>query len=540
MKRIMLGILVLFLLVCSNAESTIWIRNGNFFMRFYDINEGNNFEFVRYYNSVGYDKGLFGYGWGTTLGPKLYSINGMVTIEELSGGGRSRFIDKKKDTISSVVDRAVKSARIEGQSADYSVKLKKALLQDLDSLFDFTQKHGLFGYVPKEGTVLDCVERVGERIKKIKGGYIREKVDGTLDHFDDSGRILRQKMKSGRSLVYAYNQKGQLDSIKDQLGRWMKFYFADKGLLQKIVLFNNKITEYKYDDKGDLVEARDSAGNVYSYKYNNYHKLIEATMPPVSKGGAYRRIVVRYEGNTGRAVYQKTEDGWETYLEFSSDKDKNQNYESVSVIKRFGKEAFSEKYEYWKRPRADGSFYDYKIRETASTGRQKTTVYTMCCATPLVIDDNGKITRFEYNTKGMLSKKVFPEGRIIEVKYDDKDRVASVINNGVLYKFGYNDLSQLSYAGTKNLAFNMEYDGNGNLYKISDNKGYRFDIKYDQKGRISELVSKYGSLLFNYSYASDEPEIVAKGSVAEKAWEIRRVYQDYIDTIMVYSLIDLI
>jgi len=540
MKKSLFILSLFLLIVCSHLNATVWVRNGNFFMRFYDLNEGNGFELVRYYNSVGYEKGIFGYGWGTTFGPKLYSINGMVTIEELSGGGKSRFIDSKKDTISSVIDRTINSAKIENQGSEYLVKLKQVLLQDINSLFDFAQKHGLYGYVPKEGTTFDCIGRVGERLKKINGGYSRETVEGTVDYFDDSGRIVRQKMKSGRYFIYAYNQRGYLDSIKDQLGRWMKFYFSDQGLLQKVIVFNNKFAEYKYNDKGDLIEARDTAGHVYTYKYNNYHKLTEIVFPPLKQGQPSPVSIVRYEADSGRAVYNKTEDGWETFFEFASDKEKNQNYESVNVVKKFGKEIFSEKYEYWKRPRPDGSFYDYKIRETSASGKQKTTVYTMCCATPLVINDNDKITRFEYNTKGFLSKKVFSDGRIIEVKYDSSDKVSSVISNGAIYKFGYNSLGQLNSASTNRFVFTMNYDGNGNLSKISDSRGYSFALKYDQKGRLSELVSKYGSLLLNYSYGSDEPEITAKGTVSEKAWELRRVYQDYIDTVMVYSLIELI
>lgn len=538
MKRILFIVLTATILFAPQAYSTVWIRNGNFFMRFYDINEGNGFELVRYYNSVSYDKGVFGYGWGTTLGPKLHSINGMVTIEELSGGGRSHFIDKKKDTISSVVDRLVKSIEVEGQDASYEAKLKERLLQDMEVLFDFAKKNGLGGYVHKEGSQMECIERVGEKLKKIKGGYIREKIDGTSDYFDESGKIVRQKMRSGRYLIYSYNQRGLLDSIKDQLGRWMKFYFNSSGLIEKVVLFNGKVSEYQYDAKGDLISSKDTSGQSYSFKYNNYHKLVEVTLP--SKTGKYSRILVRYEGNTGRAVYQKTEDGWETYLEFSDDKEGNQNYSSVGVIKKFGKEVFSEKYEFWKRPRPDGSYYDYKVRETAADGKQKTTVYTMCCSTPLVVDDNGKITRFEYNAEGMLSKKVFPDGRIIQVKYDSSDRVDTVINNGLSYKFAYNSLGQLIYAGTKVLNFKMEYDGNGQLSKISDNRGYDFGLRYDQKGRLSELVSKYGTLVMSYAYGSDEPEVSAKGLASEKAWEIRRVYQDYLDTVMVYSLIELI
>ncbi len=537
MKKIR-SLLVSILILCSaSVSASIWIKNGNFFMRFYDANEGNGLELVRFYNSIGSDKGMFGYGWGTILTPRLVSINGMIMIEELSGGGKSHFIDKKKDTIASVVDKLVKAIPSKGMDAAYSEKIKENLLSNTDFVFELANKNALDGYVHQEGTEMECIERVGEKIKKVKGGYIRLKVDGNADYFDNTGKMIRQKMKSGRYFVYSYNQRGNIDTIKDQLGRWMKFYFSNDGLLQKIVLFNNKVAEYKYDNKGDLIESKDTAGQTYTYKYNNYHKLVEVGLP--SKTGKSSRIIVRYEGSTGRAVYQKTEDGWETFVEYSEDKEKNQNYSAVSLIKKFGKEVYSEKYEFWKRPRPDGSFYDYKVRETASNGKQKTTVYTMCCGTPLMIDDDGVITRFEYNPKGLLSKKVFPEGRIIEVGYDNKDRVSYVLNNGTAYRFDYNELDQLVVAKTAKVSFQMSYDGNGNLSKISDNRGNVFSLKYDQKGRLSELVSKYGSLALNYRYGSDEPEVTAKGNVSEKVWEIRRVYQDYLDTVMVYSLIDL-
>ena len=82
MKKLLLA---LFAFISVYANATVWVRNGNLFLRFYDINEGNNFELVRYYNSVGYEQSVFGYGWGTTLGPKLVLIDGLIVIEELSG-----------------------------------------------------------------------------------------------------------------------------------------------------------------------------------------------------------------------------------------------------------------------------------------------------------------------------------------------------------------------------------------------------------------------------------------------------------------------
>lgn len=534
MKKFFISILLM--LTSVTGFSTVWVRNGNFSLDFTDINEGGGFSLVRYYNSIGFSKSFFGYGWGTTLGVRLGSVAGsLVMVEEIPGGGRSHYVVNKD--LGKLADKIIAMSGSNQSNTDYNLKLKKKLLQDPMLLFEFAKKYKM-ETKPTTGTILYCVERTNETIKKIKNGYLRIRADGVVDEFDENGRIVRQKFHNGKFLVFSYFANGSIQSVRDQLGREMKFYINDKGLMEKVQLNTNKIATYKYDDRDDLVESTDVEGNTFRYKYNSYHKMIEFVSLPKKYGDKSQKWTMKYEGDTGKIIYQKTPDGWETYTDYSSDENKNQYYESVGVVKRFGNEVSSEKYEFWKRPKPDGTPYTYKMRQVIGS-KEKVVTYTMCCGTPLVVNDDGKVTRFEYDKNGLLKKKVFSDGRIIEVRYDNKERIEYIINNGRPYRFKYNDKSQMVFAGNDLVKFKLDYDSYNNVSKITDNKGNSFVLKYDEKNRLSEISSKYGSILMNYNQ-NGEPQISSRGNVKEKISEIRRAYQDYLDLIMIFNLLDLV
>jgi YD repeat-containing protein len=534
---IRLAIILTFFSLVKPAFSTVWIRNGNFSLEFVDVNLGDGFELARYYNSLGFTKSMFGYGWGTIHGMRLGSVAGlMVMVEEIPGGGRSHYLANKD--LGKLADRIITLAKVSQKNPAYVAKLKTRLLEDPMLLYEFAMRYKL-ERAPQDGIELECLERAGEKIRKTKNGYIRSRSDGATDEFDNDGRIIRQKFSSGKFLLYSYTSRGVLQGLRDQTGRWMKFFVNEqKGLLERVTVSGNMAATYKYDDRDNLIESTDINGNTYKYAYNSYHKMTEYVEPPLRPGGEARKWEMKYEKDTGRIVYQKTPDGWETYTEYSKDQSKGENYEAVSVIKRKANQVQSEKYEFWKRPKQDGTMYTYKTRQDVS-GKVKTVTYTMCCGTPLVVNDDGKVTRFEYDTKSRLKKKVFSDGRIVEVRYDAKDRITSIINNGRPSAFKYNEKGQLAFAATDTVRFKLDYNASGNVARVSDNKGNSFEMKYDGMGRISSIVSKYGLLSIDYDERG-RVAVSSKAGAKENMAKIRRVYQDYLDLMNVFNLISTI
>jgi len=536
MKKIIVAVILM--LTPLSGFSTLWLLNGNFSLRYTDVDEGNNFELERFYNSLSISKGAFGYGWGSHFETRLSVVDGpFVMIEEVPGGGRSHYIAKGSASLSQLADKYLKATNAINNGKDYVNRLRTTLLKEPTLLFEYAKRYKIFGTV-KEGTVLECVERAGEILKKIKGGYTRIGSDGVTDQFDSEGRIIKRIAKTGRGFVFSYTANGKLQTVRDSLGRSMNFFFNAKGFIERVSLYNGKAAMYSYDDNDNLSQSTDSGGNTYKYKYDSYHRVIEITLPSGMAGAKTQKWNIGYDTETGKVIYQKTPQGWEIFTEYANDKSKNQYYESVSIVKKFGNEVISEKYEFWKRPDPEGSLYTYKTRQKIGK-KEKTVTYTMCCGTPLVVNENGKITRFEYNKDGKLKKKVLPDGRIVDVKYEDKKHVSSIINNGDPYVFKYNDKDQITLAASRDLKFKLSYDGNGNVANIVDNKNNSFSFKYDERGKLKEVSSKDAAMVVQY--ADNGAPIVMpkdKNDDTDKLWSIRKIYLDYIEMMSVFGLIE--
>jgi len=534
MKKFILAVALL--LVPVSGFCTLWLLNGNFTLRYTDIEEGNNFELERFYNSLSLSEGILGYGWGTHFETKLYVVDGpYVMIEEVPGGGRSHYVDKSSFTLAQLADRYLKATNAKGNGKDFVSGLKATLLKDPTLLFEYARRYKLYGKV-KTGVVLENIEKAGEVLKKTSDGYVRIGADGVTDEFDLDGKLTKRIAKTGRGFVFSYTANGKLQTIRDSLGRNMTFFFNTKGLLERISLYNGKAVSYSYDDNENLTQSTDANGQTYKYKYDSYHRVIEVTLPVAAGDAKIGKWNIGYDTQTGKVIYQKTPQGWEVFTEYANDKSNNQYYDAVSLVKKFGNEVISEKYEFWKRPDPEGSLYTYKTRQKIGN-KEKTVTYTMCCGTPLVVNENGKVTRFEYNKEGKLKKKVFSDGRIVEIKYDDKKRITSIINNGAPYVFKYDDRDQIILAASKDLKFKLSYDGNGNVSNIVDNKKNAFSFKYNESGKMSEVYSKDVAMVVQYS-DSGAPIVMPKNSNddSDKLWSIRKIYLDYIELMSVFRL----
>lgn len=538
----MLGLRILFLLLLLpfSAFAVVSVQNGNYSESFYDASEGGHLELGRHYNSQSFTGGIFGYGWGSLMETRLTSVNGMlVMVEEIPGGGRSHYIPEKNKNMSVVVDKIIQAVKKDKQKQSdmYYAKLKSTLLSDMTVLIEFAKRYRLQAPVP-EGTTLRCVEKPHESMRKTSAGYIRTRpANGVKERFDNDGKLLYREFQNGDHLKLSYNKYGVLEGVTDNLGRYIKFYINDKGLLEKAVLYNKKAAIYKYDDRGDLVESRDVDNNQYRYKYDTYHNLVELLSVPKNKGDKPQQTLMKYDVNRDKIVYQKTPDGWETFIEYSDNDAGSEYYEAIGVIRKFGREVHSEKYEYWKRPKPDGTRYVYKTKEKIGNS-DKTIIYTMCCNTPLVVNENGKVTRYEYDKNGRLRKKVFPSGRIINVKYDGRGYISHIINNGSPYVFGYDEKGNIIFAGTKEVKFKIKYDRLGRVSSIYDNKKRAFAYRYDDKNRIIRIKSKDGVIAINPE-AEGEGRFMAKGAAKDPAWEIRKVYQDYTDVMSIFRMLEI-
>lgn len=511
-------------LILFNINSAIWVQNGNFSLSFNDGNLDKEFSLSRNYNSLSSSKGYFGYNWGTAFESRINVISkSMLMIEEIPGGARTHFVPK--DSLEKALDEIINSVLEKKQSPEYVKELKDKLAQNRFIIFDFIKGKDLG--TPAVGTIMYALEQSDERLKVLKNGYIRERNDGITETFNKNGNLIKRTYQSGYYIRFEYDTSNRLRSVVDASGKKIDFYFNQNDLIVKAVFNNNKTASYTYDGSYNLISSIDTEGNKYNYNYDSYHRMVEHEEVLKNKSNKW---IIKYDNKTGRVRYQKEPNEFETFISYSKDSGLKGSYEVIEVTKKYINQVVSEKYEYWRRPKPDGTMYDYKIREKRP-GFDKTVTYTMCCNTPLVVTENGQTTYFEYNQKGRLVKKVFPDSRSILIKYDEKDNLSYISNNGVIHHFKYNDKKQIVFAATKDIKFKISYDKVGRVSEVQDDRSNHFKLTYDESGNLKALSSKYGIITIEGS------SVKASSGAKENISKIRNAYQEYVDIMMVFTLI---
>ena len=90
---------------------------------------------------------------------------------------------------------------------------------------------------------------------------------------------------------------------------------------------------------------------------------------------------------------------------------------------------------------------------------------------PLKIARGKNVTNFEYNDKGLLTKKTSTKGDSVIIDYDKvHNKISRVQNASGITSF--------------------KYDAKGNLTNAENNRGKKVLLVYNSKGKISKMVDK--------------------------------------------------
>jgi YD repeat-containing protein len=526
----MFFILILTLLF-NFSFSQIWVQNGNFSKAFVDGKVSKDFDLFRIYNSFTSTKGIFGYNWGSNFETKLEFIAGVISIEETPGGRKVLYIPKDKGSFDKIIEKVAIGSTEEKQSKDFCKKLKKELKNNLQLFITLAKKSNIKAKL-KKGTVLVSFGEDRGKVKVLSSGYIRKTNEGYLQEFNKDGLLVKMK-KDNISFRYTYDYKNRLKKVITSKGDTIKFIHNDSGFVTKVIFPGNRVSSYEYDKKGNLIESIDVKSDKYTYKYDSRHKMINLFYHD-KNSKKVKKWTLKYDAKTGRVTYQEDPRGFKTYLEYIKTENDKGTYKSVEVIKRKGSSVSSELYEYWRRKREDGTLYTYKIKEKKK-GYTREVTYNKY-QKPIIFNTNGKVTYYKYDGP-RLKEKIFPDGRVIKLKYDKKDRITTLKNNKEIFKFKYNDKNQITYAENEGLKFKIYYNSKNKISKIIDNKKHNFTFSYDNKGNLNKISSlRYGSILINNS-KDHEKKFNYLGKTKENSKKIRKLYKRYMDVLMIFTLI---
>lgn len=508
-------LLLLLVLAPSVVYGGVNLKNGNFYTTYTDIimpGGGMDLEIVRTYNSKAIKKGWFGFGWGSDYETFLVvAADGSVTIHENGSGARTRFVPKSKIDPAKAADKIITAIRKKSALSDGVVDgLRKKLMGDANLRLAYTKKYKI-GADLASGTILYSNTRGLQQVVVEKTGYKRKYNDGKVEYFNKKGEMVKIKNKNGYVVNLNYN-KGKLVSIKDSMAKQLFFEWYQDGKVKHISSAGDKKTFYKYRED-DLVESKDIAGNVFTYSYDSNHNMTSIGYSDKTK------LKVSYYPKTLFVKEVVARDGEVTKYDYGSNPKNPNNHYWTTVTKTIpgSKEKNVNKYEYEIKAKPDGAKYTYRIATTIN-GLKTETIYSECCSLPLKITRGNHTTTFEYNAKGLLTKKASSKGDIIELEYHKKfNKITKVVNNKGWTKFSY--------------------DKKGNLTRATNSKGKSVALFYDIKGRIQKMFDKNKKsnktriLSFQYNALGKPVEIKMKGigkiNVAyDNYGEIKKVKSD--------------
>jgi YD repeat-containing protein len=502
----------LFLLFCWQVIAGVNLKNGNFYISYTDIvvpGGGNKLEITRTYNSKSTECGWFGCGYGSDYETNLnVSNDGSVVINEHGAGGKTRFTPKTQiDPVAAakkIVEAMRKKSQITEQAAAQLVdKLAKNAELRHTYAVNFDVKTSV-----AEGSTLYSTDRGAQELQVTKDGFTRIYPDGKKDFFNKNGKLVKIKDAFDYEIVFNYNKQGTLETIKDSQAKQIFFSWYSNGRVKEIWSAGDKKALYKYD--GDnLVYSKDVGENVYEYSYDKSHNMTEIRYSDKTK------MSIKYEPKTFFVSEIVDRNGESTKYVYDADKKAPDDHYWTLVTKPgFDGKPMTNRYEYEIKTRPDGSRYTYRIL-TEVGGVRTETIYSECCSLPVKIARGKDVTNFEYNGKGLLTKKTSTRGEFVQIDYDDTiNKIKKVTNNEGVTEFSY--------------------DKKGNLITAKNNAGKAVLLVYDTKGKITKMVDDDKSakqrriLAFKYNSLGKPVEIemenVGKINVAyDNYGEIKKV-----------------
>ena len=529
-------LLVVLAILPFAAFAGVNLKNGNFYITYTDIivpGGDHDLEVTRTYNAKSTENGWFGFGWGSLYETKLsVSADGSVVVVENGSGAQTRFIPKEVINFESASKKIVDAMRKKEPMSDSVVKtLTSNLNKDAELRQVYSKKYGIETKLA-DGTTLYSNDRGIQTIVKEKDGYKRSNSDGRIDFFDNEGKLSKISDKNGYAILFEY--KGtQVFAIKDTQAKQILFdWYPDGKIKSASTAAGNKKTTYTYDPKGNLVQSVDVGENSYKYDYDTNHNLTTISYVDNTKmhikydKSAFATEVVERNGDSTSYKYENNP--------------KNPEYHYWTTVSKKGKSGplTSSRYEYEIKSKPDGQQYTYRIA-TEMDGVKTETIYSECCSLPLKITRGKEVTAFEYNSKGLLTKKTSTKGEFVQLDYDDKiNKITKVLNNEGWTTFQYDKTANLSKAvNSVGKSVLLIYDHTGKITKMidqekNDEKSRRtLSFKYNSMGKPVEIeMENVGIINVAYDNFGEIKKVESKAG-AKMALQVTQAFQSLLSIV---------
>jgi RHS repeat-associated protein len=490
----------------------------------------------RSYRSNSMFAGMFGFGWGSTLGEEIFTEGNEVILR--NGEGRSvRFlmpsinqpvgnlVEGLELSLEGILEKGKKAAvfRIrEGKRIRYyrdveaNGKYKLWRTEDLHgNAVQFSYRSGLVAEITdtlerKFAFQYDGSKRVTDIL--LEGSGSLEKAISLVRYkYDGQNDLIRAKKYTGAINEYEY-QNHLLVRARDDQGVDYYNQYDQEGRCIKTWRGHGYFTRsYFFDTKRQQTKVVDSMGAVRFYRYNDFN-LVTKTIDPLGGVSLFTydesnkiALAVNQVGSATLLAYDekkrqiaKTKAGGSTE-EFVYDAEgrlaKHVNPQggvSTATYNHLGDLAAAKsptgnqtQYEYDERGGTKAILFGNGWRVRREYGRD----YIRW------IDDLGLILAQKFDFFGRCTEFSYPRGYKIEYQYDGFGRLIKERGiGGGIREFVYNNRGQLArFINERGAVTTYEYNEVG-LRTVTTSEGKRVQFVNDTEGRLIQLINSKGEL----------------------------------------------
>ncbi|GIV67075.1 MAG: hypothetical protein KatS3mg047_1468 [Bellilinea sp.] len=313
--------------------------------------------------------------------------------------------------------------------------------------------------------------------------------------YDALGRLQQATDPLGQTTSFTYDPAGRLIQITDPLGNSLHFAYNPAGQLIAQTDRLGQTTSYEYDSTGRLWRVRDALNRVVvTFSYNPDGTLAQESHPTAA--GDYLIFYETYDAL--RRLLRITDNAGHT-LELTY----NESGQVTSLTDGLGRLT---RYEYNSLGLMSAVVQNAVsgVAPDAQTNVRTQYEYDLLGNLTGITDANGHSTTFTYDVLDRLIGISDPLGNVTTFSYDPLGNLTARHDpngNTILYSYDLaNRLQAVDYPpGTADVSF--EYDPLGRLAAMQDGLG-RTSWSYDPLGRITGVTDPFGKTL-TYGYDAE-------------------------------------
>ena len=339
-----------------------------------------------------------------------------------------------------------------------------------------------------------------------------------------NNRLVKITDHHGRSVIYGYSSSN-LVSVTDYNGLVTSYGYAQNGALSSTTSPDNQTTYYQYDaEVGRLASiSKNDNQNVTQFVHLGMGR-VEVINPYGSvttwQFGTHGERLYTIDAMDNRTTYQYDDQNVLKSIVYANgqivsyDMNSSDMTESTTdaaghkTVKQYDSETgLLSRVTDVKGNLVSGFGYDDRYRMVTvedAVGNCSVAEYDNEGNLVQKTNKNGRAISFEFDGKGRIIKKVWPDNsRVFTFEYDSYDNMTkatdSLLGDIVMaYDAKWNRLKRITYPDGR--GYDVTYDGYGRKSKVRTFDGFEQNYIYDTYGYLAQITDEKGALLVGYEH----------------------------------------